>query len=98
MAKRGGYGGMGMMPGNMNKSCQTLVTPWTVACQSPLSMGFPRQEYWNELPFPSPGNPSNPGIKPVSLVCPALQVDSLPSQSSGKWCSIPNKCLKILCF
>ena len=43
------------------------VTPWTVALQAPLSMGFPRQEYWSGLPFPSPGNLSNPGIKPVSL-------------------------------
>ena len=38
------------------KSCPILfVTPWTVACQAPLSMGFPRQEYWSGLPFPSPG-------------------------------------------
>ena len=37
------------------KSCPTLATPWTVACQAPLSMGFSRQEYWSGLPFPSPG-------------------------------------------
>ena len=36
--------------------CQTLVTPWTVACQAPLSVGFPSQEYWSGLPFPSPGD------------------------------------------
>ena len=47
----------------------TLATPWTVAHQAPLSMGFSRQEYRNGLPFPSPGNPPDPGIKPVS---PAL--------------------------
>ena len=57
----------------VEKSCLTLVIPWTVACQTPLSIGFPRQEYWSELPFPSPGESSWPWIKTVS---PAL-VDSL---------------------
>ena len=46
-----------------------FVTPWTVACQAPLSMGFSRQEHWSVLPFPSPWSPPDPGIKPVS---PAL--------------------------
>ena len=45
----------------------TFVTPWTVAHQVYLSMGFPRQEYWSGLPFPSPGNLPNSGIKPTSL-------------------------------
>ena len=40
-----------------------FATPWTVACQAPLSTGFPRQEYWSGLPFPSPGDLSNLGIK-----------------------------------
>ena len=40
------------------------MTPWTVACQAPLSMGFPRQEYWSGLPFPSPGDIPDPGMKP----------------------------------
>ena len=53
----------------------SFATPWTVAHQAPLPMGFPRQEHWSGLPFPSPGDFPNPGIKPVS---PALQVDSLP--------------------
>ena len=48
--------------------------PWTVACQVPLSMGFPRQEYWSGLPFPSPGDVPNPGTEPAS---PVLQADSL---------------------
>ena len=48
------------------KSCPTLVTPWTVACQVPLSMGFSRQEYWSGLPFPSPGDLPDLGIKPGS--------------------------------
>ena len=42
------------------------MTPWTVACQRPLSMEFSRQEYWTELPFPTPGDLPNPGIEPTS--------------------------------
>ena len=45
----------------------SFATPWTVACQAPLSMGFPRQEYWSVLPFPSPRELPEPGIEPVSL-------------------------------
>ena len=60
---------------------QLCPTPWTVAQQAPLSMGFPRQEYWRGLPFPSPGDLPNPGIKPRS---PALQADSLLSEPLGK--------------
>ena len=44
-----------------------FVTPWTVAHQAPLSMGFPRQEYWSGLPFPSPGHLPDPGIKAMSF-------------------------------
>ena len=44
-----------------------FLTPWTIARQAPLSMGFSRQEYWSELPSPSPEYLPNPGIKPVSL-------------------------------
>ena len=47
----------------------SFVTPWTVACQVPLSMGFLRQEYWSELPFPSLEDLPDPGIEPAS---PAL--------------------------
>ena len=64
----------------VTKSCPTLVTPWTIACQAPLSMGFSRQEYWSGLPFPSPGDLPNPGIEPRS---PALQADSLPTELPG---------------
>ena len=49
-----------------------FVTPWTVAHQAPLSMGFSRQEYWSGLPCPPPGDLPNPGIEPTSLTCPAL--------------------------
>ena len=50
----------------------TSETPWTVACQAPLSVEFSRQEYWSGLPFPSPRGLSNPGIKPTSFVSLAL--------------------------
>ena len=49
-----------------------FVTSWTVPFQAPLSMGFPRQEYLNSLPLPSPGDLPKPGIKPGSLATPAL--------------------------
>ena len=55
--------------------------PWTVARQAPLSIGFSRQEYWSELPFPSPGDLPNPRIEPGS---PALGADSLPTELPGK--------------
>ena len=51
------------------------ATPWTVAYQAPLSMGFPRQDYWSGLPFPSPGGLSNPEIELHFL---HWQVGSLP--------------------
>ena len=44
----------------------SFATPWTVACQAPLSVAFPSQEYWNGLPFPSPGDLPDPGIEPTS--------------------------------
>ena len=53
------------------------ATPWTVALQVPLSMGYFRQEYWSGLPFPPPGDLPNPGIEPVSPAPPALPADSL---------------------
>ena len=62
------------------QSCQLFGTRWTVACQAPLSMGFSRQEHWSGLPFPSPGDLPDPGIKPRSL---ALQADSLLSEPSS---------------
>ena len=58
-----------------------FVTPWTVAPQAPLSMGFSRQEYWLGWGFPSRGDLSNPGIEPRS---PTLQADSLPAEPPGK--------------
>ena len=58
----------------------SLVTPWTVDQQVPLSMGFPRQECWSGLPVPSPGDLPDPGIEPVSS---ALHADSLPLSHLG---------------
>ena len=62
-----------------------FVTPWTVALQAPLSMGFSRQGYWRGLPCPPPGDLSDPEIKRGFL---ALQADSLPSKPSGKYCRL----------
>ena len=63
-------------------SCvQLFATPWTIAHQVPPSMGFSRQGYWSGLPFPSPEDLPDPGIKPES---PALQADALPSEPPGK--------------
>ena len=59
-----------------------FATLWTVARQTPLSMGFSRQEYQGGLPCP-PGDPSNPGMEPVSPGNPALQADSLPLSHRG---------------
>ena len=58
-----------------------FVTPWTVAYQAPLSVGFSRHEYWSGSPFPSPGDLSDPGIEPRSL---ALQADTLSSEPPEK--------------
>ena len=65
-------------------SCVRLFsTPWTVAYQAPLSIGFSRQDYWSGLPFPSPEGLPNPGTEPGS---PALQTEALPSEPQGKGC------------
>ena len=61
------------------------ATPWTVARQAPLSMGFSRQEYWSGLPFHSQGIVPTPGIESRS---PALQADSLPPEPPGRPCRI----------
>ena len=58
----------------------SFAAPGTIACLASLSIGFPRQESWSGLPFPSPGGPPDPGIKPGS---PSLQADSLPSEPPG---------------
>ena len=60
---------------------QLFATPWIVAHQAPLSKGFPRQEYWSGLPFPSPGELLNPGVKPA---LPAVGGRSLTTEPPGK--------------
>ena len=60
-------------------------TPWTVAHQAPLCMGFPRQGYWCGLPFPSPGNLPHPGIEPASLTSPAVAVGLFTTEPLGSW-------------
>ena len=61
-----------VLVGLVTKSCSILATPWTIAPQAPLSMGFSRQEYWSGLPLPSPRDLSYPRIEPGS---PTLQAD-----------------------
>ena len=65
------------------QSCLT-GTPWTAALQAPLSMEFSRPEYWSRLPFPSPGDLLDPGIKSTSFVSPALEADSSPLCHLGR--------------
>ena len=70
-------------------SCvQLFATPQTVGHQAPLSMKFSRQEHWRGLPFPSPEDLPDPGIKPGS---PASQVDTLPSELRGKLRYMPKR-------
>ena len=64
----------------------SFATPWIVACQAPLYVEFLRQEFWSELPFPSPEDLPDPRIEsvsPVQEVSPALHVDSLPLSDQG---------------
>ena len=68
--------------GLVAKSCLTLMTPWTVACQAPLSKGFSRQEYWSRLPCPPPEDLSDPGIKPISLTSSALAGGSFKTSTA----------------
>ena len=71
----------------------SFATPWPVGSSV---MGFPRQEYWSGVPFPSPGDLPDPGIEPASAVSPALQVDSLLAEPSEKPLSVFNgthKCI-----
>ena len=67
------YGAGGLVA----KSCPTLVTPWAITHQAPLSMRFSRQEYWSGLSFPPPGDLPDPGVEPRS---PAVHADSLPTE------------------
>ena len=63
---------------------QLFVTPWTVACQAPLSMAFFRQEYWSGLQRPPPGDLSDPGIEPASFMAPVLAGRFFTSRATWK--------------
>ena len=84
IAEPGGLPSMGPQSRTRLKqlSSSSSMTLWTEAHQAPLSMGFPRQEYWNGLPFPPPGHLPDPGIETVS---PALLGDSLPLSHLGNY-------------
>ena len=81
-----------------------FATPWTVVHQAPLSMGFPRKEYWSGLPCPPPGHLPDPGIKPTSPVFPALaggiftmeQPGNVTAESAPNWSyPVSNKILNL---
>ena len=73
---------------------QLFVALWTVAHKAPLSMEFPRQEYWSELPFPTPGDLPNSGIKHVSLASPALAGGFFTT--SITWEALPRRALNAM--
>ena len=79
----GSYEQSGCAPAQFHQFRPTLWTPRTVAHQTPLSMGFSRQEYWSGLPWSPPGDLPNPEIESVSPESPALQVDSLQSHGQS---------------
>ena len=60
------------------------MTPWAIACQAPVSLGFSRQEYWSVLPFLPPGDLPNPGIEPTSPMSLALAGEFFTTESLGK--------------
>ena len=67
------------------QSCLTLFKPWTIVCQSPLSMGWSRQEYWSGFPFPTPGDLPDPGIKPSAvLTSPELAGRFFTTNTTGE--------------
>ena len=69
------------------------MTPWTVALQAPLFVGFSRQDYWSGLPCPPLGDLPDPGVEPRF---PALQADSLPSEPPGKPARVINAISELL--
>ena len=68
---------------NSLQLCPTLCDLTGLACQAPLSMKFSGQEYWSGLPCPPPGDPPDPGIKPVSPAASTVQADSSPLSHQG---------------
>ena len=76
---------------------QHFVTPWTGACQAPLSMGFSRQEYWSGLPCPPPGDLPNPGIEPPSLKSPTLARGFFTTSATSCVCVLVAELCPTLC-
>ena len=79
-------------------SCSVMsdsVTPWIVAHQAPMSMGFSKQEYWSGLPFPPPGDLPDPGIEPVS---PAMEADSKIFKDEDRICLVFGSPSWNICF
>ena len=78
----------------MYECARLFVTPWTVAVQAPLSMKFPRQEYWSGFPFTTPGDLPDPGIEPASLASPVLAggffTTAPPRKTLMVLCNVPN--------
>ena len=66
------------------QSCLIFESPWTLACQAPLSMGLSQQEYWNGLAFPPPGDRPNLGIEPASPASPAVAGRFFTTEPRGK--------------
>ena len=86
---------LGLSPESMHVACilshsvvsDSFATPWTVAHQAPLSMGFSKQEDWSGLPFPPPGDLPGPGIEPASLLSPALAGGFFTTVPPGNLCA-----------
>ena len=66
------------------KSCPTVWEPMTLAGQAPLSMGYSREEYWSGLPFPSPGDLTDPGVETRSLASHAMASSFFTTEPDGK--------------
>ena len=69
---------------NRHVVLDSFAAPWMVALQAPLSMGFPRQEFWSGLPFRPPGDLPRPGMEAASLASPALEGGFFTTEPSGK--------------
>ena len=74
--------------GLVTQSHRTLVTRWTVPCQAPLSVGFPREECWSGLPFPSPGDLHDPGIEPMSLMSWSITLIIWDENKTRPYCPV----------
>ena len=83
---------LSLVPASMLSHVQLFETMWTIVCQVPLFMEFSKQEYWSGLPYPTPGDLPDPGVKSTSLASPALAGRFLTTAPPGKphsaWCLV----------